>query len=297
LHEWSLEYLRCVRCQKRLELEKIAEKKEITEGFLFCQNCNLSYPIIGKVPILWDDFAVYLSRRTSLGGDMLLKVSPKMKKFVKSSLSKIKKGIDDRTKTEYNWTRIYQNSKDSRFYGIVKKTLDAVHKSKFVLEHGCSIGLVSEHLAKRHDTVFGIDSSYPSILYAKKSKKKNLDYFVADSLDHPFGKQKFGLVVALNLLEIIEPANLLELLSRQANVILLSDPYDYERGKDSVKKPILETELRKKLNHLGFTIYLGTKKPSFIPWNLVLNSRASLDYKVDLILAEKHKPRKKKQIF
>jgi uncharacterized protein YbaR (Trm112 family) len=287
LHEWSLDYLRCVRCQKRLELEKLSEKNEVTEGFLSCHNCNLTYPIIEKVPILWDDFAAYLTRRSSLGGEMLLKGSPKMKKFVKSSLSKIKLGIDDRTKTEYNWTRIYQTNKGSRFYGIVKKKLDTVPKSKLVLEHGCSIGIISEHLANRHDTVFGVDSSYSAILNAKKSKKKNLDYFVADSLEHPFGKQKFGLVVALNLLEIIEPENLLELLSRQANVILLSDPYDYNRGKDSVKKPISENDLRKKLNQLGFLISPGTKKPSFITWKISLNSRASLDYKVDLILAKK----------
>ncbi|HXV66201.1 MAG TPA: methyltransferase domain-containing protein [Nitrosopumilaceae archaeon] len=288
MQEWSLEYLSCIKCQKKLELDKLVEDKEITEGFLICNNCNISYPIICKIPILYDDFVAYLVRRTSLGGEMLLKVSPKMKRFVKNSLSKIKTRVDDRTKTESNWTRIYQNSKDSRFYSLVKKTLDSVPKSKLVLEHGCSIGLVTEHLAKNHDTVFGIDSSYYSILEAKKSKKKNLDYFVADSLENPFGNQKFGLVVALNLLEIIEPANLLELLSRQtSNAILLSSPYDYERGKDSVKKPILENELRKKLHNLGFAISPGTKKPSFIPWKLLLNSRASLNYMVDLILANR----------
>ena len=288
MHEWTIEFIRCVRCQKKLELEKLEEKNEIIEGFLSCQNCNISYPIISKVPILYNDFTRYLSSRASLGGELLLQVSPKMKKFVKKSLSKIKRE-DDRTRTERNWTRIYQNSMDSKFYSVVKKTLDAVPNSKLVLEHGCSIGIVSEHLAKRHDTVFGIDSSYYSTLEAKKSRKTNLDYIVADSLEHPFGNQKFGLVVALNLLEIIEPENLLKVLSRQINnAMLLSSPYDYERGTNSIKKPILENDLRKKLAQLGFSISLGTKKPGFIQWKLVLNSRANLNYKVDLILAKRN---------
>jgi 2-polyprenyl-3-methyl-5-hydroxy-6-metoxy-1,4-benzoquinol methylase len=226
----------------------------------------------------------------ALGGWMMLHTSPKMKKFVKNSLSQIKKTVDDSSRVEKNWVRIYQNSKNSKFYTTVRKITDTLPKSEFALEHGCSIGLISAYLAKNHTTVFGIDSSYSSILHAKKSKKQNLDFFVADSLEHPFGSKKFGLVVALNLLELVEPTKLLKTISTQIQngTVLFSDPYDYERGINSVKNPIFENEIRNKLIHLGFSISPLTKKPSFIQWNLNLNSRASLYYKVDLILGKKN---------
>ena len=69
--------------------------------------------------------------------------------------------------------------------------------------------------------------------------------------------------------------------------ILISDPFDYERGKNSVKKPIDSKKLRQTLQKFGFTISKNTKNPSFIPWNLKLNQRATLNYKVDVVLAKK----------
>lgn len=289
MHEFSFDYLRCVRCKNKLELEILKENQEIIEGFLFCNKCNLNFPIISKIPILWDDFSSYLSSRILLGGHLLLKTkSPKMKKFVKKSLSNIKKNIEDRSLIEKRWANIYLKNKNSGFYSIVKKMLNPISKSKLVLEHGCSIGIISEFLSKKNDLVFGIDSSYSSIEFAKKSKKKNLDYFVADSIFHPFGIKKFGLVLALNLLEIVEPSKLLKVISNQANNnIFLSDPYDYDRGQNSVRYPIYEKDIRKKIKHLGFQISKNTKKPSNISWTLLLNKRAELNYKVDVILGKK----------
>ena len=37
----------------------------------------------------------------------------------------------------------------------------------------------------------------------------------------------------------------------------------------------------------GFKINTKTKNPSYIPWNLKLNPRATLNYKVDLIIGKK----------
>jgi hypothetical protein len=141
-------------------------------------------------------------------------------------------------------------------------------------------------LAKYHGKVFGIDKSFFALLEAKNRNLKNADFFLADSLKHPFGNEKFELSVALNVLELIEPLELLKIITRQTRrFVILSDPYDYERGKHSVKEKLDAKSLRIHLTKLGFKFLQNTGKPSFIDWKLSVNSRLELHYKVDLILA------------
>ena len=211
-----------------------------------------------------------------------------MKSFVKKSLSKVRKPREDRTSIEKRWAKIYQNSQKSKFYSKIKRSLGKIPKSQLVLEHGCSVGNITKFLAKRSKTAFGIDRSFDAISIAKENYSKNLDYFVADSLSHPFGKQKFELIVALNMLELIEPRQFLKTISQQTSKFLfLSDPYDFDRGIHSVKTPMDSTLLRKELRKNKFSITNQTKKPSFISWNLQINSRATLQYKVDLVVGKK----------
>jgi 2-polyprenyl-3-methyl-5-hydroxy-6-metoxy-1,4-benzoquinol methylase/uncharacterized protein YbaR (Trm112 family) len=279
-----------VRCGKKLSLEVLKKDTEITEGFLFCAYCNLHFPIIGKIPILWDDFTNYLSNRPRLGGTLYTKAATqKLKLYIKKSLRSIPKSHADVSLVEKRWSSIYEKNKKSKFYGVIKESLDNIPSSGTVLEHGCSIGIMTQHLAKSHD-VFGIDKSYHAIEIAKKSDSDNMDYFVADSLSHPFGKTKFDSVVGLNLFEIIEPKLLLRSLSKQVKkngFLILSDPYDFERGEKSVKEPLYEESIRSELVRLGFSISKETKKPSFLQWNLKLHRRAALRYKVDLIIGKK----------
>ncbi len=212
-----------------------------------------------------------------------------MKKFMKFSLSQTNQITDDRTALEERWSKIYQNNKSSKFYSIIKKNLNFITKSKLVLEYGCSIGIITSSLADCHEMVFGIDRSFSALRYAKKSSKNNLDYVVADSLSPVFGKLQFDLILALNILELVEPLDLLKQVSKQisSGYFVISDPYDFDRGKNSVKKPIDESILRTNLSNLGFKISTKTKNPSYIPWNLKLNPRATLNYKVDLIICKK----------
>ena len=287
--EFSLEFLRCVRCGSKLELDIFQLDKEIEEGILECKKCKLTFPIIEKIPILWDDFSKYLSSRKILGGKLYqLTTSGKMKKFLKFSLSKTIRNRDDRTALEERWSKIYQNSKSSKFYSLIKKNLDSI-KSKLVLEHGCSIGIMTSYLADSHDMVFGIDRSFSALRYAKKSSRPNLDYIVADSLSPVFGKLQFDLVLALNVLELIEPLELLKHVSKQISkgYFVISDPYDFDRGVNSVRKSFDESTLRTNMKNLGFKISTKTKKPSYLPWNLKLNPRATLNYKVDLLIGRK----------
>lgn len=289
MHEFSLKYISCVNCKKKLELEVLKEQNEINEGFLYCKNCNLTFPIISSIPILRNNFITYLSNRPKLGGKLFLQANNNaMKSFIKKSLSKIKK-LDDKTAIEQRWTRIYQNSKKTKLYSVIRQKISKLPKSKLALEHGCSIGTMTMSMAQNSKIVFGIDNSFSSILVAKKNNKKNLDYFVADSLEHPFENQKFDLVVALNLLELIEPKSLIKIISKQIKkgFFVLSDPYDYDRGKFSVKSPITAQVLRKELRKHDFKIFSNTRKPSFIPWSLNLNQRTRLNYRVDLVMCKK----------
>ncbi|WP_428325691.1 methyltransferase domain-containing protein [Nitrosopumilus sp.] len=283
----SLEFLKCVRCGAKLDLDVFESDKEIIEGMMQCKKCKLEFPIIQKIPVLWDDFSKYLSSRRILGGKLYkLTHSSKLKSFVKKSLNK---KDNDRSHLEEKWARIYQNSKTSKFYGVIKKNLDSIPSSKLVLEHGCSIGIMTNHLANSNGLIFGVDRSFSAIQVAKKQFKDNLDYFVADSLSPVFGKLQFDLVLALNVLEMIEPKVLLKSISKQISkgYFVISDPYDFDRGPNSVKNPVDASSLRTNLSDLGFKISNLTKNPSFIPWNLKLNPRATLNYKVDFIIAQK----------
>lgn len=288
--ESSLEFFRCVRCGSKLELDVFKLDKEIVEGILECKNCNLIFPILQKIPVLWDDFSEYLSHRKILCGIIYKSIiSEKLKKFVKSSLSKISKFNDDLTALEKRWSLIYQNSKDSKFYLHIKNNLDSIAPSNLVLEYGCSIGIMTSWLADSHQMVFGIDRSFSALSNAKKYYKHNLDYAVADLLSPIFGKLQFDLIYALNILELIEPTIFLKQLSKQisSGYLMITTPYDFVRDTNSVKTPLDELTLRTSLENLGFRIMPKTRKPSFIPWNLKLNPRTTLNYKVDLVMGKK----------
>lgn len=289
MHEFSIDFIRCIRCNSKLDIDVFSKEKEITEGMLECKKCHLKFPIIDSIPIIWDDFSKYLSDRIILGGKLFrLSHHEKMKAFVKNALSEVERD-DDRSALEERWSRIYQNSKNSKFYIIVKNEIKEIPKSELAVEYGCSIGIMSNFLTNYSKTVFGIDRSYSAISIAKKTFKKNLDYFVADSLSPIFGDLKFDLVLALNVLELIEPSDLLKHIAKHVKKghFVISDPYDFDRGKNSVKTPFDEKILRKNITHMGFSILPKTQNPSYHPWNLNLNPRCTLNYKVDLVVAKK----------
>ena len=54
--ESSVEFLICIRCDSKLELEIFRCNKEIEEGFLECSNCKLMFPIIDKIPYFMNIF-------------------------------------------------------------------------------------------------------------------------------------------------------------------------------------------------------------------------------------------------
>ena len=87
----------------------------------------------------------------------------------------------------------------------------------------------------------------------------------------------------------MEPLKLLNHISKQITDghFIISDPYDFDRGINSVKNPLDEKSLRMNIKKLGFKITSKTKSASHIPWILKLNSRAQLNYDVDLVICKK----------
>jgi 2-polyprenyl-3-methyl-5-hydroxy-6-metoxy-1,4-benzoquinol methylase/uncharacterized protein YbaR (Trm112 family) len=291
MNKKNSKFVLCTKCNGDLTLDILDETNEINEGFLRCEVCHLQFPIISKIPIFIQNFTQFLENRPSLGGDLLkLASTKKMKDFIKITLTKIKKTDNDLTYVDKRWANIYIKNKNSSFYKNIKSNLSKITSKKFVLEYGSSVGIISNDLGLKHQNVFGVDMSFHALLLAKEQSNKNCDYFLADILKHPFGNKKFDLIIALNILELVEPSLLVGILSSQISngIIFLSDPYDYERGGKSVKSPLYENQLRQILIHNGFNITKNTLLPSKIIWNLKINERTKLQYKVDLIIGKKH---------
>jgi len=290
MNQENSQFLFCIKCDGTLDLEILNESSEINEGFLYCQKCKMKFPIISKIPLMLENLSQFLENRPSLGGFLLKSsVTPNMKQFIKQIMSKIKKNNDDFFLTEKRWANIYLTNRNSLFYKIIKSHLTKISPKSFVVEYGSSIGIISNTLGKKHERVFGIDTSFPALLEAKKKSPKNCEYILADILQHPLGKKKFDLIIALNLFELVEPLSLLNTISSQIRngLIFLSDPYDYDRGKISVKHPLYEKQIREILTQKKFLITNSTKTPSNIIWTLKINKRTNLVYKVDIISARK----------
>ena len=285
------QFIFCVKCKGKLSLEILDERESvIKEGFFSCSKCNSKYPIISKIPILVEDLTQFFTNRPFLG-KWLIKSSltNTMKKFIKKNIPIIPKSEFDLSANEAFWTEIYRNNKRSIFYKNIKSQLSKLPPKNFVVEYGSSIGTISNTLALKHKQIFGIDKSFFALVEANKKSPKNCTYILSDVIKHPFGKKKFDLIVALNLFDIVEPSLLIKTISKQISngLIFLSDPYDYNRGKNSVKKPLDENQIRETLRQNGFEITKNTKKPTKINWNIKFNERISINYKVDIIIARK----------
>jgi len=286
LLDYALKFLKCVNCQNKLDYEPL----ETNEGIIHCNNCKTDYPVIDGIPIVWSNFSKYLENRASLGTCLInISSSQKMKSFVKQHLSQIKNLTNDLYSLEEKWVTVYQKSTNSEFYDTIKNEIISISGNQNCIEYGCSIGIISEHLAKSNSHVFGIDKSFSAIKHAKQNSSQNVDYIISDILINPFENAEFDLVVALNILELVEPQNLIDLISKQIKkgFLLMSDPYDYERGPRTVSKPLDAISLRKTLENCGFKISENTVKPNFIPWNLQINPRTNLNYLCDLVVAKK----------
>ena len=175
LNEKNSHFIFCVKCKGDLSLEILDKTSEINEGFFFCRKCQLQFPIISKIPILIVNLSEFLKNRSSLVGLLFeLSTTNTMKKFIKNTLSKIKKSENDFFITEKRWTEIYLANKQSDFYKKIKSKISKLSSKNFVIEYGSSIGIITKKLSSHHKHVFGIHKSFSALHVAKKKKSKKL---------------------------------------------------------------------------------------------------------------------------
>ncbi len=300
--------------QVRLSIEILQGiDNECVEGFLKCDTCLTMYPIVEGVAIVVRDFVKYSECRVATFGKWILNSkTDKMKNFLKACGAQFasRQAKDDRYEeggamfVPYRWVQ-YDHSSDDRLLSTLKWRLKPnefynriVHSlglktDGVALDMGCSMGYSTLELAKKYAFAVGIDLSFSFIKEARRrlsaSQQENVEFCVADSLRAPFNYMKFDLILALNLLELVPPTDLLSsihwLLKPHAPVVL-ADPYDYNHQPQPSQRVDAQT-FRTMIEKTGFELVQKTKTESHIPWIIKIHERAYLFYFVDWIMAKK----------
>lgn len=307
-----VEHLVCVtdNCNSQLDIECLKfAKDECVEGFLYCSKCSARYPIINGIPIIVEDFTLYISQRTKILGKWLLECrTNSMKQFLHEKSKHVINISQDRYEENGSWFKPYlsmhhQKAKaDKHFSNIIHNgfddfyiqisdlILDNFSNSNLCLDIGCATGTATHKLAKKLGFVIGVDQSFSFIKQACKKKSARAEFLVADSQNLPFSKNKFDLVVSLNMLDLVEPMNFIAHVSslvRHGGNIVLTDPYDFRDEKGDPKNTHNGRSIRRLFIDNGFTVNRRTSRQSFIPWILRINKRAYLVYFADLVIAKR----------
>lgn len=248
-----------------------------------CVACGAMYPVISGIPVMFGDLRRYMSQRRSVGEQMMRLGSGASRDMVAAAMPEDHKA-DASGSAERRWAAIYQSNDNTSTYRHILDAMPAA-AGLTVLEHGCSVGVMSRLLNDAGASVTGVDTSFPALRMAAQ-QTRCVRYAVADSMSLSCGT--FDAVVALNVLELIEPRALLGAMAdRAARYVVVADPYDYARGSRSVARPVGAAAVRKLLDASGFEVTAETRKPSFVPWNLRISSRVTLRYLLDVIIAKR----------
>ena len=70
MFESTLKFIKCPNCNSKLNIEIYQSNEEINEAILECNKCQLIFPIIDKIPIMFTDFKKYISEHKILSGKL-----------------------------------------------------------------------------------------------------------------------------------------------------------------------------------------------------------------------------------
>ncbi len=297
-------------------------ENECVEGFLKCKECEAIYPIIEGVAVVVDNIVQYIEKRIEIYGRWILNCkSNDLKEYLKNIGKKIQgTTIVDRYEEggilfpTYKWMQSENHSED-RLMNLLRwkiKPNEIHHKiihglspklDGIVLDIGCATGMTSIQLTKKFSFVIGVDSSFSFIKEARKnmyeSNLSNVEFFVMDVVHIPFSQLKFDLIIALNVIELINVRLFLrkmhKILKPQAEMIIAS-PYDFNRER-TFDETYDEKSLRDLLQKSGFEISMKTASETFTPWILKISERIYLFYFVDFIKVKKISKHKSNESF
>lgn len=242
----------------------------------------MTYMIIAGIPILCKSLKSYLKSRYSVGIQMMRLCSDgTIHDRIKASLPTDKS--DQRGILERRWAAIYAAESGAHLYDYIHNMITLLNPES-VLEHGCGVGSLASMLTQSGYDVMGVDSSFPALVMARRRDPHTL-YVLADSTQ--LQTRLFDTVASLNMLDVVEPLTLLDMMASQSRQhLVVADPYDYARGGRTVKKPLGPIDLRDHIRALGFSL-IGGVRQSYVPWHIRIDSRVSLRYLVDVVLAKK----------
>jgi len=299
----------------KLSLESfLDENGDSIEGILSCEKCDATFPVIGGVAIIVENFNAYAAERVEIFGSWLVGVkSIELRKFLKEAGMNIPRSENNKNRYDdsawfrpFTWTH-YDYSLEDRMLSMLRWKIrpDEIYRKvtnmletnirNIGLDVGCSVGSAALMIAKKLSFVFGIDLSFSFISEARRRMKEmeisNAEFLVCDSAKMPFSQQYFDSIVALNLvgrLDLGKTIMSINKLIKPDGRLYMADPYDNDI--QQTKSTIAGVELRDLLEKTGYTISAKNKKSeSYIPWIIKINDRCYLFYFLDFIEARRAK--------
>ncbi len=299
----------------KLSLESfLDENGDSIEGILSCEKCDATFPVIGGVAIIVENFNAYAAERVEIFGSWLVGVkSIELRKFLKQAGMNIIRSENNKNRYDdsawfrpFTWTH-YDYSLEDRMLSMLRWKIrpDEIYRKvtnmletnirNIGLDVGCSVGSAALMIAKKLSFVFGIDLSFSFISEARRRMKEmkisNAEFLVCDSTKMPFSQQYFDSIVALNLvgrLDLGKTIMSINKLIKPDGRLYMADPYDNDI--QQTKSTIAGVELRDLLEKTGYTISAKNKKSeSYIPWIIKINDRCYLFYFLDFIEARRAK--------
>jgi len=299
----------------KLSLESfLDENGDSIEGILSCEKCDATFPVIGGVAIIVENFNAYAAERVEIFGSWLVGVkSIELRKFLKQAGMNIIRSENNKNRYDdsawfrpFTWTH-YDYSLEDRMLSMLRWKIrpDEIYRKvtnmletnirNIGLDVGCSVGSAALMIAKKLSFVFGIDLSFSFISEARRRMKEmkisNAEFLVCDSAKMPFSQQYFDSIVALNLvgrLDLEKTIMSINKLIKPDGRLYMADPYDNDI--QQTKSTIAGIELRNLLEKTGYTISAKNKKSeSYIPWIIKINDRCYLFYFLDFIEARRAK--------